>query len=395
MKAIAGTTGEEPKTRQRKQRSRANGEGTIYQAKDGRWCGVASVGYKDGKPIRKYCYATTRATANKDMLEVLSKFKQGIPIVDDRQTVNQFLDRWLEGVERSAKLAPRTKKHYADMVRLHITPVIGRVRLAKLTLHDVERMMREASTPSNAAKARGILRIALNRGMKMGDVTRNVAVLTDAPEKERKTDKVEPLSPEETTKLLDTVRGHRLEALYIVALGLGLREGELLGLRWKDVDFDRKLLTVAQQVQRIDHVLTMTEPKSRSSHAALPMIEDVADALRAHRERQQEEITVNAHRWRDHGLVFPTSIGTPMDARNLVRNWHAALDRADIPRTRFHNLRHTCASFLYAHGARDREVMEIMRHSQISLTMNTYTHIRASALRDTANLMQGHLRGRM
>jgi len=393
MAAIAGLTGEEPTVQQRKKRSRANGEGTIYQAKDGRWCGVASVGYKDGKPVRKYCYGKTRAEANTKMLAVLRSVEQGVPVIDDRQTLGQFLVRWLESVQHNAKLAPRTKKHYADMVRLHITPVIGRVRLAKLTPHDVDRMIRAASTLSNAAKARVVLGIALNRGMKMGDVTRNVVTLTDPPEKAGKTDKVEPLSPEETTRLLDTVRGHRLEALYIVALGLGLREGELLGLRWKDVDFDRKLLMVQQQVQRIDHTLVITEPKSRSSRATLPMIDDVARALLAHQERQQTEMMVQHQRWQDHGLVFPSSIGTLMDARNLIRLWHAALDRAGIPRTRFHNLRHTCASFLYAHGARDREVMEIMRHSQISMTMNTYTHIRASALRDTANLMQGHLKG--
>jgi len=391
MTAIVEATGNAPTTQRNKTRSRANGEGTIYQAKDGRWCGVASVGYKDGKPVRKYCYGKTRTEANTKMLVVLRNVQQGLPIMDDQQTVGKFLVRWLESVQNSAKLALRTKKHYADMVRLHIVPVIGRVRLAKLTPHDVERMMREASTLSNAAKARAVLRIALNRGMKMGDVSRNVVMLTDAPEKVGKTDKVQPLSPEETIKVLNAVRGHRLEALYVVALGLGLREGELLGLRWQDVGFDCGLLTVQQQVQRINHTLVMTEPKSRSSRAALPMIEDVANALHAHWDRQQEEMLVQQHRWHDHGLVFPSTIGTPMDARNLIRHWHAALDRAGIPRTRFHNLRHTCASFLYANGARDRDVMEIMRHSQIGMTMNTYTHIRASALRDTANLMQGHL----
>jgi len=159
-----------------------------------------------------------------------------------------------------------------------------------LTPHDVERMMRAASTSSNAAKARAVLRIALNRGMKMGDIARNVAMLTDAPEKAGKIDKVQPLSPKETAKFLDTMHGHRLKALFIVALGLRLREAELLGLGWQDVDSDHGLLTVHQQVQRIDGKLVMTEPKSRTSRAVLPMIGDVTDASHSPRAATRRDI---------------------------------------------------------------------------------------------------------
>jgi len=368
---------------------RGNNEGSIYQRNDGQYCGAVSRGIVNGKPKRQYFTGKTRAEVAAKVNRALQDVQDGTPVISAKQTLGQFLARWLED---SVKLtvAPRTYKSYSDTVRLHIEPAIGRIPLAQLTPQHVQKMMRAATTPRNADYARRVLRVALNRALKWGDVTRNVATLADSP---RITDRkeVEPLSPEAVKQLMATLHGDRLESLYIVAIWMGLREGELLGLRWKDIDTERQQLTVQNQVQRIDGRLTLTTPKTRRSHRPLPMSPTVVNTLEQHKLRQEQEKLLNYHRWQDNDLVFPTSIGSFMDARNLVRHFHNTLTRAGLPQTNFHTLRHSCASFLYASGAQDREVMEMLRHSQISLTMNTYTHLRMSVLHETSNRLDAML----
>jgi integrase len=168
---------------------------------------------------------------------------------------------------------------------------------------------------------------------------------------------------------------------------LGLRQGEILGLRWSDVDVETSTLRVAQALQRVNGRLEFVEPKSRRSRRTIPMPPTVARALRAHRSRQLEERIAVGPRWRESDLVFTTSIGTPLDSRNVTRRFQAALERASLPRLRFHDLRHTAASLMLAQGVPARVVMETLGHSQISLTMNTYSHVVPALQREAADRM--------
>ncbi|MEE8507034.1 MAG: site-specific integrase [Kiloniellales bacterium] len=156
---------------------------------------------------------------------------------------------------------------------------------------------------------------------------------------------------------------------------MGLRKGEVLGLKWTDVDLDKRTLTVRASLQRIGGALVLVEPKSRQSRRTVALPQTVIDAVRLHRARQLQERLLAGSRWQDHGLVFSTTIGTPMDTRNLTRHFRKALRNAGLPLQRFHDLRHSCASLLLAQGVHPRVVMEILGHSQISLTMNTYSHV--------------------
>lgn len=220
---------------------------------------------------------------------------------------------------------------------------------------------------------RAVLRRALNQAVKWGSIARNVAALTDAPKAKR----YEPviLSPAQGQQLLDAAAGHRLEALFTVALGLGLREGEVLGLRWIDISFAQHTLRVTQTVQRIKGKLVVASPKTERSIRLLPLPLFVERSLARHAERQSTDVSDAGDRWQEHGLVFPSERGTPIDPRNLLRQFKQILVEAELPEMRFHDLRHSCATTLIAKGVHPRVVQEILGHSQISTTMNVYGHV--------------------
>lgn len=224
-------------------------------------------------------------------------------------------------------IAPRTYDDYAETVNHHVVPHIGHVVLAKLTPQDVQRMIAgvtKSISPQMAVRCRRTLRAALTRAMKWGYIARNVAALTDAPKVVQR--EMTALAPTDARKLLAAVHGERLEALYTVALALGLRQGEALGLRWQD-----------------------------------------------------------------GGLVFTSTIGTPVDEHNLRKQFRALVMKAGLPHMRFHDLRHSAALLLAAQGATARDVMETLGHTQITTTMNLYTHVFTERKTELADMMDAAL----
>jgi integrase len=185
--------------------------------------------------------------------------------------------------------------------------------------------------------------------------------------------------------LLDAVRLHRLGALFTVALALGLRQGEALGLKWDAVDFQAGTLQVRAALQRVGKAWHLVEPKSERSRRVVALPRMAIVALRAHRVRQKKERLLAGSRWHEMGFVFTTRTGTPLAPRNLNRAFKGLLKRANLPDVRFHDLRHTAATFLLAQGVDARTIMETLGHSQISLTMNTYAHVLVEARQDAAD----------
>lgn len=206
---------------------------------------------------------------------------------------------------------------------------------------------------------------------------------------------VQPFTPEGARAFLDATRGDRLEALYTVVLAVGLREGEALGLRWEDVDVAQGALKVRKQLQRIDGKLQLKDLKNARSKRTriLPLPLSLMAKLKAHRADQLEERLAAGGRWRDSGLVFTSTIGTPLDARNVLRRFQALTERAGLPRQRFHDLRHCCASLLLVQGVPPRVVMEILGHSDIRLTMNTHAHVMPVLQREAADMIEAFLVG--
>jgi len=200
------------------------------------------------------------------------------------------------------------------------------------------------------------------------------------------------MSTEMARIFLEKVKGHRLEAFYAVAIAIGLRQGEALGLRWSDVDLDRRELHVRVQLDRIDgkHIL---RPPKRHQIRTIPLPETSVITLREHRKRQLEERLTAGSEWVDWDLVFPSQRGTPMDRSNVSHRFQELLARVGLPKQVFHELRHTCSSLLLAQGVHPRAVMEILGHSQMSTTTDIYSHASPEMLEDAARRMDGALTG--
>jgi integrase len=376
---------------------RGKGEGGIYQREsDGKWCATVDLGFVNGKRRRKTVYGESRKEVA-DKLKVLHRDQAaGQIIVTERQTVAQFLDRWLETAVQPHRRT-KTAASYEQLVRLYLKPHLGRHQLEKLSPEHVQTMINallrnggEGSRPLSARTVqyvRAVLRRALNQALKWGYVSRNVVTLTDTPKVPRHAAIM--LSPAQSQHLLTTAAGHRLEALFTVALGLGLREGEVLGLRWIDIDVAQHTLRIAQTVQRVRGRLAIEVPKTDRSARLLPLPVFMERALARHAERQAAERRKVGDDWEDHGLVFPSERGTPLDPRNLLRQFKDLLVAAELPDMRFHDLRHSCATTLIAQGVHPRVVQEILGHSQISTTMNVYGHVLDATRRVAADAMDG------
>jgi len=377
----------------RKKDDRRYGEGTVFQRKaDGLYVGRIVIGTKpDGKPDTRTVYRKTSDEAAAELDRIRQSLAQGLTVTSKQQTMKEFLAAWLEDTVKP-RLAPKTYHSYAETVKRYIEPHIGKIALDKLTPQDVQRMVAKVTKDVSAhmgAYSRVVLRAALTRAMKWGYVGRNVAALTDAPKVVRR--EMTALTPEEAKQLLKAMRGDRLEALYTVALALGLRQGEALGLRWQDIDLDTRTLTVRYQLQRVDSKLVLVEPKTPKSRRALMLPGIVVEALKRHRTRQKEERLLAGYRWQDTGFVFTSTIGTPLDADNMRREFHATVTAAKLPPMRFHDLRHSAASLLAAQGASARDVMETLGHTQIGTTLNLYTHVFTERKTELADLMDAAL----
>lgn len=366
---------------------RANNEGSVRQRKTGLWEARVTV---NGK--QRSLYGKTRADVSRKLREALRDAEGNIPIAPQRMTVDQYLSQWLvSSVKPSVR--PSTYQSYEMHVRVHLSPQLGRVRLSQLTPQHVQdmmnRLLESGRSPMTVLHIRATLRKALGQAVKWGMIQRNVAGLVDPPKVTRY--RVEALTSEHAGQILAAIRGHRLEALFTVALAAGLRQGEALGLSWKDVNLQAGQLQVRNALQRINGKLQLVEPKSARSQRTIPVPGSAVESLRRHRALQHRERLAAGSNWTDSGLVFTTALGTPLDGPNVTRMLQRALAAAGLPRHRFHDLRHDCATLLLAQGVPMRVVMETLGHSQISLTANTYAHVVPTLQREAADKMNSVL----
>jgi integrase len=364
--------------------NRGQGEGSIYRRADGRWCAAVRL---DGGGRRVY-YGRTRREAADKLHAAMEARLRGASLATAGLTTATFLQRWLsESV--APKVRPKTYDGYESLVRLHMVPVIGPIPLEKLGPQDVQallnRKVAEGLAPKTVLYIRGVLRTALNRAVRWGLVTRNAAALTDPPRYAPK--EVRYLEMDEIRLLLDVIKGDRLEALFVAAIALGMRQGELLGTRWSDVDLDAARWRVRRQLQRRAGLVTYTEPKTARGRRTLDIPSSLVAALRSHRGRQLEERLVAGDQWLDSNLVFATPLGGPLIGTQVTKHLQQLARTAKIRTLRFHDLRHTCATLLLAQQVPARVVMELLGHSQISLTMNLYSHVIPALRKEAAERM--------
>ncbi len=246
-------------------------------------------------------------------------------------------------------------------------------------------MAAAGASPETAANVRGLVRSALNQAVRCDLIARNPVLDTEAPKREQH--EIEPLAPAEAQRFLEAVKGDRLEALYVTTLGLGLRQGEALGLTWQDVDLKSGTLYVREQLQRVDGILRRVPLKTERSRRTLAMPARIVTALQEHQDRQRAE----GRALLPSAYVFTTPASGPLEARTVMRWFAGLLERAGLRHIRFHELRHSAATFLLVQGVPMRVVMEVLGHSHMSTTSDRYSHVVPELQREAAARMDALL----
>jgi integrase len=360
---------------------RANGEGTVYRRKgDGRWSGCITL--PDG--TRKYFYGKKQSEVVAKIDEALHDLRRGMLAIGPSVTVQEYMEQWLEEIHKPlVKLG--TYKNYEEMLRNYIVPGLGKVKLQSLTPQQVQafysKKMRDGLAPKAINNIHGLLHKALSNAVKWNIVPRNVCDAVTPPRVSRQEKTV--LTKDQAYTLLRQIKDHRLEALFTLAIVTGMRCGELLALRWHDIDIAGCSLQVKRSVRYIkDHGHVESEPKTVKSRRQIMLPVFVVEVLLRHKAKQEEQREKSEEGWVERDLVFTTHEGNYLALTTLRRAFNNVLKQAGLPHMRFHDLRHSAATILLSRGTHPKVVQEILGHSQISMTLDVYSHVLPSMQED-------------
>jgi integrase len=343
---------------------RPKGEGSVYRRKDGRVVGE----YEDANGITRYI--TSKTKTKREMKAIIRKALEdrdkGIAHDSENLTVEKYMDRWLESIRDSVR--PGTFKPYEAITRLHIKPTLGKTKLDKLNALQLETLYRrKLKAGLSARRVRYIhvtIRKALKDAVRLQLLSRNVADAAIPPRQTKP--KIQPLTQEQMKALLEAARGDKLEALYVLACTTAMRQGELLGLQWKDIDLD----TGALRVNRSVYDGVISPPKTATGNRTIKLSRLATAALKEHRLKMAKQLGISE--W-----VFPNSRGTTINHQNLHnRSWKPLLKRAGLPHsTRFHDIRHSAITLLLSKGIPVKVVSEMAGHADVAITLSVYQHV--------------------
>ncbi len=360
---------------------RGRNEGSVFQRGDGRWSASVTVGINaNGNRIRKTVYGATKAEAQEKLLRLQSAKLNGMLADSGKLTLADFLGQWLEDSARPT-IRAGTYANYKSAIDNHVSPKIGGIRLDRLTPAHVQglygSMERDGASAHVRRLAHAVLHRSLKLAMKWGMVPRNVADAVEAPRIEKQD--IQPLNGDQVARLFKAAIGDRLEALYVVAIASGLRLGELFGLQWADIDLDVGTVTVRRTLSEIHGKLTLAEPKTKKSRRRVELPAMAVDALCDHRKRMLAEGNLV-------GSVFCNRAGGFLRRSHFhAQQYKPLLKRAGLPAIRFHDLRHTAATLLLEQGVHPKVVQERLGHSQISVTLDTYSHVLEGMQKEAAS----------
>jgi integrase len=371
----------------------ASGESSIYKDEAGRWHGYVSMGLKEnGRRDRRHVSGARRADVVAKVRALEAKRDAGtVEAAGRAPTVGDWLDHWLEHIA-PRRVRARTLESYEALVRLHLRPGLGHHRLDRLQPEHLEELYGslledKGLSPATVLRLHRVLSRALRVAMQRGKIARNVATLVDPPAVKRPTTAL-PLTVDEARRVLQAAEQGRNAARWTVALAVGLRQSEALGLRWSDIDLDVGTLTVRRGLHRVaGKGLVYEEPKADRSRRTLALPAQLVEALHRHCVVQLEEREAAGSLWEEHDLVFAQVNGRPLDKRSDWEAWKALLKRAAVREVRLHDGRHTAATLLLSEGVHPRVVMELLGHAQMRTTTDTYSHVMPALAKEAAAKM--------
>lgn len=367
---------------------RSNGEGTIYKRKDGKWCGCKYIIIGDERCKRKYVYGKTQK-AVKDKLKMLEnchkiELSKGIML-------QEWMINWLEDYKKGM-LKRTTYENYLMNIRKHVVgSELGKTELCELTTDMLQKFYNFKLNGSESEKKLSrrtveylhtIIGSALQQAYRNEIVQKNVNEFTVLPKKED--NEIEPLTIEEVQKVLKSAKKSDLYSLIVIDIFTGMRKGEILGLQWENVDFEKKILYVKKNLCRVQNTeedggkktkLVLMEPKTKKSIRTIPLSNEAIKVLKEHKKTQDEIKTKYKNIYMDKRIVFANASGDFRDPREVLREFHKVLDKAGVRKCRFHDLRHTFASILLNEGESMKVIQELLGHSTITTTMDIYSHI--------------------
>jgi integrase len=351
---------------------RGRGEGSIYQRADGTWCATFASGYDDqGRRKRRTIFAPTKEEVHKKLREALNKAATFSSAAPTTLKLGAFLDRWLEDTAK-AVVRRTTFANYSRVVKNHIKPQLGGVSLGNLSPVHVQGLIAALQAKDKSAETirltYAVLRRALRQAVTWRLVPYNACYGVEAP----RADKIEitVLDAAQASELLRAAKDDRLEALFVLAVTAGMRLGELFGLQWPDMDLAKATIMVRRTLSELDGELFTSEPKTAKGRRRIDLPKVAVDALWRHKRRMLAE-GFAAVEW-----VFCNSQGGPLRRSHFHANhFKPLLKKAKLPTIRFHDLRHTSATLLLSAGVHPKVVQERLGHSQISVTLDTYSHV--------------------
>lgn len=362
---------------------RGRNEGTIHKRPNGTWRAQVSL---DGK--RMSFSAATRQECQGWLKKTIHQIDGGLTFTGAQTTYKEFLEDWL--VSLASRLRPATVRQYNMTIRRYIIPVIGRIKLKDLRPDQIQNLydakVQDGCGPRTVQVIHAVIHRSLAHALKLGLIIRNPAAVVTPPKSSQKEMKIYDES--QVNQMLLAARGNRNEALYNLAVTTGLRQGELLGLRWNDLDWEKRSLQVGRQLKRKFRKGDYFEyPKTKAGRRTIILGSKTIEKLQEHWKCQNQERVLAGERWQENDLIFPTPIGTPMDHSNLYRAFKDFIRQAGLPEIRFHDIRHTAASLMLNHGTPVIVVSRRLGHSKASITLDIYGHLIPEMQNDVAEMM--------
>lgn len=388
----------ESEKRQRRSRGRSKGEGTVFERKSDKvrrnkpW--VAEITLSKGEQYTVGYYKTeAEAIAAKN--KALRELEQGTWVANSRQTIAEYLDYWLEHVHKGT-IAVTTYQDYREMIHLHIIPALGHIQIQKLTMKQVQMLcsaLQEKLSPGRVKNIHALLHAAIDHAVKEGLVARNVSEGVQLPRSEDKERVV--LNLEQADQLLKATSNQWLKVALAVAVTTGLRRGEIVSLKWSDLDLERRHLQVRRNLVEIrGYGLLEKGPKTTTSRRKIILPFFVVELLKEYKANQEKIRQAADRDWIEKNLVFCAENGDYLKPHRLSRAFKRSLDAANLPYMRLHDLRHSAFTILLAMGVPAKVVQEIAGHSHISTTLGTYGHVIPGMHEEAMNIWDSELGNR-